>query len=467
MNNEQQPKVLLVSYHFPPIAGGGVPRPLKMTKYLPQFGWTPVVLTVEPEYHVSLDTSLLGQVPEGVAIYRAKEWNPYQRLNRLRSNEGGAAKRDSENRPHKPSASARVKASIFQLLKKAKNAFLIPDDQRFWVSRAVRLGLKAIREQQVDIIFSTSGPYSSHLVARKLAKKTGLPWIADFRDPWTQNMHRSGIAWREWIEEKMERSVMEGATAITTVTQSFATNFLYKYPRIRRMEVIHNGYDPADFLDIAANKATDRLVFAYTGIFYQERNPRLFLQAISELIATGQLHKEEILLRFAGVFDYPGYSDNHDAVQRFGLEDLVEVLGFLPHRQSLSLLKGADVLLLINDTAPGSEAYIPGKLYEYLAVERPILAFSLAGEASAIIERFHLGKVVPPTDLILLKEAIMEFVQAWREDRLTEQFSFVNDAESLFQYQRDTQAKQLAQLMNELTHSKWMKQRDGNAASEQ
>ncbi len=452
---KKQAKVLLVSYQYPPIAGGGVPRPLKMSKYLPQFGWEAVVLTVDPQYNVSLDQTLLKQIPEGTVVYRAKEFNPYQKLNRLRSAANANANGSNEQaEKRKVSMLSKVKASIFHLLKKMKNVLLIPDDHRLWVSSAVRLGLKAIKEQKIEVIFSTSGPYSSHLVAQKLAKKTGLPWIADFRDPWTQNMHRSGIAWREWIEERMERAVMEGATAITTVTQSFADNFLTKYPNIRHIEVIHNGYDPEDFQHIEEKKSLDRLVFAYTGIFYQERNPRLFLQAIAELIKAGELQKEEILIRFAGVFDYPGYSENQDAVRRLGLTDVVEVLGYLPHQQSLSLLKSSNVLLLINDTAPGSEAYIPGKLYEYFAVKRPILAFSLVGEASNIIERFHLGKVVPPTDVEKMKVAILEFILAWREGRLDTHFSFEHDAESLAQYQRDVQAQQLAQLMNQLSNQK-------------
>lgn len=445
-------KVLLVSYQYPPIAGGGVPRPLKMSKYLPQNGWETVVLTVDPQYNVSLDQTLLSQIPEGTVIYRAQEWNPYQQLNRLRTSSNADTKAETEqSEVKKISRLAQIKSSIFQFLKKMKNYILIPDDHRFWVPYAVRLGLKAIKEHQIEIIFSTSGPYSSHLVAKKLAQRTGLPWIADFRDPWTQNMHRSGIAWREQIEEKMEQSVMEGATAITTVTHTFARNFLDKYPQIRRMEVIHNGYDPEDFMHIVENKNSQRLVFAYTGIFYQKRNPRLFLQAIAQLIEAGDLQRDEILIRFAGVFDYPGYSENQDAVRELGLQDNVEVLGYLPHQDSLSLLKSSDVLLLINDTAPGSEAYIPGKLYEYLAVERPILAFSLSGETSDIIERFQLGKVVPPTDLHQMKEAILEFVRAWREGRLDQQFSFEHDPESLSQYRRDTQAKQLAHLMNQLT----------------
>lgn len=453
MDTGKRPKVLIVSYQFPPIAGGGVPRALKMCKYLPQYGWDTVVLTVDPQYNVSLDQTLIKQIPEGTPVFRAREWNPYDKLNRLRSSAGKPASKNAKSageQQQRLSPLARMKTSLFQLLKNVKNYVLIPDDQRFWVSPAVRLGKKVIREQQIDMIFSTSGPYSVHLVAQKLAKKTGIPWIADFRDPWTQNMHRTGIAWRERIEEKMERRVMEGATAITTVTSTFANNFRAKYPSIQRMEVIHNGYDPEDFLDIKESKITGKIVFAYTGIFYQERNPRLFLQAIAELIAAGEIRREEILLRFAGIFDYPGYRENQAAVEHYGLEDVVEVLGYLPHHESLSLLKNADVLLLINDTAPGSGAYIPGKLYEYMAVKRPILAFSLEGETSAIINRFHLGKVVAPTELENMKAAILDFVQAWRAGMLEQSFSFTQDQDSLAQYQRDEQAKQLAHLMNQI-----------------
>jgi len=455
MTYVEKRKVLLVSYLFPPIAGGGVPRPLKMCKYLPQYGWETVVLTVDPQYNVSLDQTLLDQIPEGTKIYRAGEWNPYQTLNRLRSatNRPPASSEERESKNKRASFISRLKSGVFQFIKKIKNYVLIPDDHIFWVPFAVRQGLKAIREQKAEVIFSTSGPYSSHLVAKKLAKKTGLPWIADFRDPWTQNMHRSGIAWRERLEEKMEKQVMEGADVITTVTESFADNFKAKYPRIKQMEVIYNGYDPEDYEQIHVDRIPNKLVFAYTGIFYQERNPRLFLRAVSELLAERQIRKEEILIRFAGVFDYPGYTENQDAVRELGLEDVVEVLGYLPHRQSLSLLKSSDVLLLINDTAPGSEAYIPGKLYEYLAVQRPILAFSLPGESTRIIDEFGLGRAVLPTDLAAMKEAILQFVTAWREGRLEERFTFQHDGDRLAKYRRDFQAQQLARVMNQILHS--------------
>lgn len=443
-----KPKVLILAYLFPPIAGGGIPRPLKFCKYLPEYGWNTVVLTVDPSYHVSLDESLLEQVPAQTPVYRAKEFNPYETLNRLRTTKNGGAPPSFSS--SSPSSSQRFKASLFQLIKNAKNHVLVPDDHVLWVPFAVRKGMQAIREQKIDVIYSTSGPYSSHLVGRALQKRTGLPWIADFRDPWTQNMHRSGIFWREKAEEKMEKSVMTHADVVLTVTRTFAENFKAKYPQIQRLEVIHNGYDPEDYTKIESQPVPDRFVLAYTGVFYQKRNPRLFLQAVSELVNEGVVNQRHLLIRFAGVFDYPGQSENREAVEKYGLKDVVETPGYLPHQDSLSLLKSADVLLLFGDTAPGSGAYIPGKVYEYMAVQRPILALSRKGETSSIVENLHLGKVVDPEDKEAMKTAVRSFYEDWLKGKADSEYAKNLDDERLLMYRRDQQAKELSLLCEDV-----------------
>jgi len=317
-----------------------------------------------------------------------------------------------------PSRTSLLKSSLFQLMKKAKNAVLIPDDQILWYPAAKKMGLEIIQAHGIDAIVSTSGPYTNHLVGRYLKRKTGLPWIADFRDPWTQNMHRSGIRWRDWLEERMERSVHHEANMTLTVTHSFARNFNEKFgAAINRLEVIHNGYDPADYTELEhlqkAPADQDRCVFMYAGIFYQERNPRLLLRAVRELIDEGAIERQRILLRFAGVFDYPGYRENIDAVQELGLTDIVDIVGNLPHKQALAAMKRADVLLLVGDTAPESGSYIPGKLYEYLAVGHPILALSMPGESTKIIEKYGLGEVADPLSLEAVKAAVRTLIRNW------------------------------------------------------
>lgn len=442
-------RMLLVAYLFPPIGGGGVQRALKMAKYLGRFGWDVVVLTVDGAQHVSLDTSLLKQIPEEVEIYRAREWViPGLKL-AGQSSRGRTEHNTSLESTIPIPLTRRILQRAKPVLRRLKEAVLIPDDQIIWYSPAVKLGEKLIKEKGIDLIFSTSGPYTNHLVAKTLKQKTGLPWIADFRDPWTQNMHRPKLKWRLRLEEKMEREVVEQADVLLTVTQSFARNFRAKYgSSIKRLEVIHNGFDPEDYRQIQTSRLhPEKWTLVYTGIFYQERNPRLFLECVAELIAEGKLDRQLLSIQFAGVFDYPGYSENADCVERLGLKDVVHVWGSLPHRNALSLLMGADQLLLIGDVAPDSGAYIPGKLFEYMAVQKPIFALTVEGESSEIIRKHNLGRVIPPFDKVKIKQALQEEYEAWLRGEHR-----VIQAKDTSLYQRDNQARQLAELANSLVN---------------
>lgn len=442
--------VLIICYGFPPIGGGGVPRPLKMAKYLGEFGWKVHVLTVDPAYHATLDPTLLAQLPPEVAIYRAKEIP-------LLPKRGGAAASSSSSAggasTPRPSLNGAVKKQIINVLKAVKPYLLIPDDQILWMPNALKLGREIMRREKIDVIFSTSGPATNHLVARKLASEFGCKWVADFRDPWTQNMHTSGIPWRERWEERMEAGVMTEADAITTVTATFAENFRKKYKdRIKRLELIYNGFDQADFEGLTPiHTVPGKFHAVYAGILYQKRNPRLLLQAIRELIDAGDVKQDDLMLSFAGVFDYPGYSENRDCVEALGLENIVRVMGNLPHKEALGLMKGADALLLIGDVAADAGAYIPGKLYEYMGIGKPILALNKAGEATEIIENFRLGQVADPEDKEAVKQAYLQLYREWKAQGGTNASGRSEDfAERVKPYERREQAKQLARLMDQL-----------------
>jgi glycosyltransferase involved in cell wall biosynthesis len=499
---QRKRNVLIIAYYFPPIGGGGVQRALKMAKYLGEFGWQPHVLTVEPVAHVSLDESLLAELPEGVRIHRCREWSLGRQAFLPAPRPASAAGGGAAGAAAVPSASAaaaapaapgetavktgtssssaqaprlgtaaRLKRRLFPLLKRLKNVLLIPDDQILWLVPAIRLGNAVMQRERIDAVVSTSGPVTNHLVGLALRRRYGKPWIADFRDPWTQNMHRSGIRWREWLEERLERMVLWESDVLLTVTHSFARNFRAKFAEeLRRVEVIHNGFDRADYAMLAdvdkSEAERDRCVFLYTGIFYKERNPRLFLRAVRELIDEGRLDADRIRLRFAGVFDYPGYSDNADCVRDLRLEAVVDVLGHLPHKQALTAMKQADVLVLVGDTAPGSGDYIPGKLYEYMAIGKPILALSLPGETTRIIETYGLGTVADPLDLAAIKEAVLALYGQWQArnegaDAGDQAASggpagpgpatgYGPDKPSVAVYERREQARMLAQLLDEL-----------------
>ncbi|RNB56991.1 glycosyltransferase [Brevibacillus gelatini] len=445
--------VLIICYIFPPIGGGGVPRPLKMAKYLGEFGWNVHVLTVDPTYHATLDPSLLAQLPGEVKIHRAKEWQLLP--GRGQTAASGAGSTAQASAAPRVSWKQRVKKQVVNVLKKVKPYLLIPDDQILWLPNALKLGREIMRREKIDVIFSTSGPVTNHLIAEKLADEFGCKWVADFRDPWTQNMHTSGIAWREQLEERMEARVMAKADAITTVTATFAKNFREKHQeRIKRLELIYNGFDQADFQELVPSHAAPGKFHAvYAGILYQKRNPRLLLRAIRELIDEGQVDRQDVLLSFAGVFDYPGYSENRDCVEALGLADIVRVLGNLPHKEALGLMKAADALLLIGDVSADAGAYIPGKLYEYMGIGNPILALNKAGEATEIIETFRLGQVADPENKDAIKQAYLQLYCEWKESSGkagSGETRGADFAERVKPYERREQARQLAELMNEL-----------------
>lgn len=435
------PKVLIISYLFPPIGGGGVQRALKMAKYLPQYGWEAHILTVsEDVYFASKDASLLKQLPESAVIHRASQIDLYPRRQAPNSDNAQASAAPKSNNITPKKVNKRA-ALLRRFLKGIKNRILIPDDQILWYRNAVKVGLAAIRQHQIRAIFSTSGPNTDHLVAYKLHKMTNIPWIADFRDPWTENMHRSGIRWREWLEARMEARVVTQANVITTVTESFLSGFTNKYgAAIRKGVVIHNGYDVEDYQgieqvaekkivdeqivdkqvmengsDIVSGDSSDKMHFVYTGIFYEKRNPRLFLQAVHQLIDEGKIQREQIALHFAGIFDYPGQNANWQAVVELGLENQVTLHGQLPHEQALRLLAQADVQLLIADTDPSAGAYIPGKLFEYIAIGKPVLALSHLGESTDILQSLGNGAIANPTDIEDIKRAVYQLYIHWRD----------------------------------------------------
>lgn len=451
-------RLLMVCYGFPPIGGGGVPRPLKIAKYLGDFGWDVTVLTVEPGYHATLDHSLLHEVPPSVRIVRAKEW-------RLLARGGKAAAPkptgdvQATGKISSPKAVARLKKAVFSVLKKAKPYFMIPDDQILWYPQAVKCGQELMKQERFDAIFSTSGPATNHLVAGKLAAVSGCKWIADFRDPWTQNMHQIGIKWRENLEEKMEAGVMAKADVITTVTATFVGMFRQKYgQQIKDLQLIYNGFDRADFAGLEPQfEVPDKFHAVYAGILYQKRNPRLLLEAVRELIDEGSVQQDDLLFSFAGVFDYPGYSENRDCVERLDLGEQVRILGNLPHKQALGLMKGADALLLVGDVSADAGAYIPGKLYEYMGIGKPILALNMAGEATEIIQQFKLGEVCDPRDKQQIKTAYLALYEAWKSSHAegTAQQAAAGRDDAFYErvkpYERRYQAKQLAQLLDKLT----------------
>ncbi|MBE3595550.1 MAG: glycosyltransferase [Hydrogenibacillus sp.] len=453
MNRPAPLTVLIIAYWFPPLGGGGVPRAQKLVKYLPRYGIRPVVLTVSPPDYLPLDEGRFSDVPGHVPVYRVPHprWHLALRSRLQSGRERGPKEADRAKEGGSSSASARALRNAAIAL---RSAFFIPEEEIVWYRGAVKAGLEAVRAHRVDLLFSTSGPVTDHLVARALQRRTHLPWVADFRDPWTQNMHFTTIPWRAALETAMERAVFRSATHITTVTEAFRRGFLALYPEAA-IDVIYNGFDPEDVQyvrHLRESRPPDSdgvLTFAHTGILYEKRHPRAFFQALRALMDEGAIDARSLKLEFAGMFDPPGRDDNRRMIRTLGLETAFVDHGHLPYFEALSLLARATVLLIVGDLHPRAGDYIPGKLYDYMMVGRPIFALLRPGEAADIIRSLPHAYTAPPDDEALIRAELRRLIADWRRGAFPEALDVLGEA-AFVRYRRDVQAEQFAELFHRL-----------------
>lgn len=402
-------KVLIVSYYFPPSGGPGVQRVLKFVKYLPSFGYEPSVLTVADGDFPAVDESLLKSIPEGAKVYRTKIFEPYGIYRKLTGKKRGAAV-DVENIPSGKKRGIAEKISEF-----IRSTFFIPDARIGWYPYALRKGLDIVKKEKIDILYSSSPPYTSAVIAGKLQAKTGIPWVMGLRDPWTGFIS----APKRWfipaaIDRRMERNSISNAKSVDVAWEGIGTDLQNKYPDLdkSKLEYIPNGFDSEDYpaIEKTKNKA---FTITYTGSLYGKRNPRLLLDAITRLKNEGRIQTDKLRLVFAGRFG----AEVREMFEHPELRGMIEVKEYVPHEESIRLLLRSDLLALIVDESPLSREIVPGKVFEYIGSRNPIIAFAPDGAAARIIRSTGSGIVVGPGDLDAAMSAIMAFYLRFIGDR--------------------------------------------------
>lgn len=396
--------VLIVSYMFPPMSGVGVIRPLKFARYLPQFGWRPLVLTVRQgfDWSSTTDTALLGQLSPEVEIFRSRSIEPpYRAVTELTGAPSG----------QKPTLRKR-------LLRALRTALLIPDDKIGWLPFALREGRQILRRYPVDVVFATAPPPTTLLVGTCLSRWGRCPLVSDFRDPWTQHLlhHWLGNPIRRWIEERLEHAVLRRSSRVVAVTPPRTDALAAKYPDIPRdrFVTITNGFDLDDYGPPAPPPHNERFTLVYTGSFYYRRQPDALFQALTGIARDRPELRDQFRVRLAGVAD----SDLAAQVARWGLEDVVDLLGPVPYRESVALQKGADLLLLFIGASPMGATWYPAKVFEYIATGRPILALTPEGVAADLVREAGTGVVVPPEDPVAIRRALLDLHARWQEERM-------------------------------------------------
>ena len=362
-------RVLIITYYWPPGGGGGVMRWLKMSKYLPEWGWQPVIFTPEnPDPNV-LDESLLAEVPKKAEIVKLPIWEPYDLYRKItRKPETSRFKAGYISEASRGNWKERLSVFI-------RGNLLIPDPRIFWVNPAYRYLKNYLKEKPVDLIISTGPPHSMHLIALKLKKKFTTPWLADFRDPWTgiDFYHRLKLTWMaDKIHHLLEKKVLTAADVVTVVSTDIkrSTELLCG----REIHVVYNGYDPEDF-DFQAVPDPDFFIISHFGAFNRDRNPSAFWKALAEVGSEIPAFKEKLKIRLIGQTDEQIISE----IQKSGLAGNLERVHHMEHRPGLKLLGRSAVLLLPLNDAPNARGILPGKMFEYMALGRPVLALGPEG----------------------------------------------------------------------------------------
>ena len=417
-------KVLVLAYRFPPQGGGGVQRTLKFVKYLPQQGWLPIVQTVSNPYWPLQDPTLLSEIPPSVKVHGTRTFE-FERLGR--ATEGLIAQRGDAplREPATGAGSGARRSGLRRMLKGAaglvQTHVLVPDPQITWVPGAFLKGLSLIRKERPAVIYSSSPPNSCQVLGLMLKRVTHVPWIADFRDPWTegirrkQSYERSGV--RRRLEHAFERRVIEGADHIIVTTEKTLEQFLAKYPAIpsSKYSVITNGFDAADF---AVTRDGDRLLDAshfnvtLTGNVETMFDAVPFLTAVRDLLDEDEAFRARLRINFVGA--KRGKYD--EFITRHRLETNVRYIGYVPHQTSLTYLAESDVLFLCQiPVYESATTKLSGKLFEYLYMRKPILALTLPGLTTDILSRSRLGVAVDPNDQPGIKKALRDLYLRWRE----------------------------------------------------
>lgn len=425
-------KVLIITYYWPPSAGSGVQRWLKFAKYLPEFGWEPVIFTPEnPDFDLK-DESLLNEINPQLEVIKFPIWEPYGVFRTFKKEK----LTDTSKVLEKKKKSFSDKSAIW-----LRANVLIPDPRIFWVKPSVEFLKDLVEQGQFNAVITTGPPHSLHLIGLGLKKKTGINWLADFRDPWSKWEFLDTLPMLDWVKkrhEKLENEVLKAADNITTISPTFQNDF-EKLSK-RKVHLLTNGYDPEDlpknWNSTVSNQETIEIL--YTGVIDAIRNPLPFIQAFQETFKSSD---QKAILRFVGKVSEAVI--NHISEDPW-LKDHVKLEGYVSHEKVFDFYQKAHLLLLILTDTKNAKGNIPGKLFEYLSTGRPVLALGdPEGDSSAILTSCHGGKVISHTDMRGIKDFLINF-QPQSEYKVSKKVEH---------YSRKNLSQQLAKILDEQTDS--------------
>lgn len=435
-------KVLIITYYWPPSGGAGVQRWLKFVKYLREFGWEPVVYTPSnPEIPVE-DSSLLKDIPAGIEIIKTPIWEPYDLYKKF----VGRKKEEKINTAFltenkRPGITEKISVWL-------RGNFFIPDARKFWIKPSVNFLSQYLSGNKIDVLVSTGPPHSMHLIALELKRKFNLPWLADFRDPWTNIDFYDDLMLTSRANKKhlrLERDVLKNADAVVTIGETMKNEFMNLQPagneQSKKYFVITNGFDEEDIFkgEIVMDK---KFSIAHIGTLVKTRNPEILWKVLSELINTDENFKNDIEIKLVGKVDISVM----ESIEHYGLNDYLKRIEYLNHDEVVKVQQQSQVLLLLLNNTPNAKGILTGKFFEYLATDRPILCIGPEeGDTAKILEHTNSGKPINFSDTKKMKEIILRYYGLYKTNNLSVQ------SKNIQKYSRKELTKELAVVLEKLT----------------
>jgi len=423
-------KLLIITYYWPPAGGPGVQRWLKFVKYLPDFNIQPIVFIPENPTYPIIDKGLQSEVSEKAIILKKKIVEPY-----------GLASFFGKNKTKKISSGIIPNQKKQSLLEKTllwiRGNLFIPDARFLWVKPSVKYLKKYIQENDIDTIVTSGPPHSLHLIGLQLKKELNIKWLADFRDPWTTIGYHKALKLSSYAEKKhkaLEVKVLNSADTIIVTSKTTKTEFLAITSK--PIEVITNGYD---IEKVDKQVLDEKFTLAHIGSFLSDRNPRILWQALQELVTQNETFKNDFQLKLIGAVS----QEVLDTISKFKLTDYVLNLGYVSHQEALEHQRKSQVLLLIEINSEYTKSIIPGKLFEYMVSERPIIAIGPEGSDFAeIITSTNTGVFFTYDEKEKLKALLLKYYHEYQNKNLK-----VN-AVGLQQFSRKYLTEKLSKLLS-------------------
>jgi glycosyltransferase involved in cell wall biosynthesis len=431
MANNSTKKLLIITYYWPPAGGPGVQRWLKFVKYLPDFDVQPIVFVPENPTYPIVDSNLVAEVSDKAIILKTPIFEPYQLASFLSKNK--TKKISSGIIPNQKKQSFLEKVMLW-----VRGNLFIPDARVFWVKPSVAYLEKYIRENEIDTIITSGPPHSLHLIGLELKQKMNLKWLADFRDPWTTIGYHKSLRLSQYAAKKhkqLERQVLN--TADTIIVTSKTTKAEFQALTTKPIEVITNGFDVEK---VDKQSLDTKFSLAHIGSFLSERNPKIVWESLVELCTEIPDFKSHLEIKLIGAIS----QEVLETIEQFGLNLYLNNLGYVSHAEAVAHQRKSQVLLLIEINSEETKSILPGKLFEYMVSERPILAIGPKdSDFAEIITNTNSGVFFEYSEKANLKQTIQEYYNQFLVGKLQ------SHAVGLQQYSRKNLTQQLVELLRQ------------------